>query len=156
MKSSVLYTKLSFLHDNLHLKQSISSLNTVSLRRHSDDSFSEDSYKAVWTFLFHATGSSPRARPGVSSRMRTCPALRPVLQLCPCEGAEVATAAQVQDARPLAQRQCVGGELHLRLPAEGGLRWSNLWNCNGLQTLMKMTCQEIIGGKNGQTRILKW
>ncbi len=81
----------------------------------------------------------PRARPGVSSRMGTCPGL----QMCPCEGAEVTTAAQVQDTRLLAQRQRVGGELRLRLPAEGGLSWCRLRHCNGLQTFVKMTYQEM-------------
>lgn len=148
VKSSVLYTKLSFSHVVVFIIPSpdwgrVCFLSfhayTVCLRRRSEDSFSEDSYKTVRAFLFQAAGSCPRAHPGISSRMSACPALRPCLELCPGEGAEITTAAQVKDARPFAQRQRVGGEVRLHLPVEGGLSWGNLWNCDGLKTWNERT-----------------
>lgn len=107
--------------------ESISAPLTVTVcSSHSEDGFSEDSYKAVWTFLFQAAGSCPRAHPGVRSGTGGRPAFRHALKFSPSKGAEVATAAQVEDARTLTQGQRVGGGLYLHLCAAGGPRWRGL------------------------------
>lgn len=141
MKSSVLYTKLSFRHVVVFTIPSPDRVfflaYPVRLRRRSEDSFSEDSYKAVWAFLFQAAGSCPRTHPGISPRTGAC------VQLCAGEGAEIATAAQVKDARTFAQRKRVGGDLRLRRSS-----WCNLWNCDGLGTLMKMISERTGNHRN--------
>lgn len=98
-----------------------------------DKGFSWDTYQAVWSLLGQPAGASPKTRPGVCPRARS--ALPTDLQLCPGEGAEVSTAAQVKEPRTLSQRQRVRRAVWLRLPGTWRLPLPlpSLWHAHHLQ-----------------------